>query len=343
VTRPAPTVSVIVCAYTMRRWDDVQSAVESVRAQPEDPEVVLVIDHSDELLAAARDRWPELRVIPNTGERGLSGARNTGVAAATGDIVAFLDDDASAEDGWLAPLLAPFADADVVGVGGFAEPIWPTATGSGPYPDELLWIVGCSYTGLPTEFAEVRNVIGCSMAFRRASILAAGGFSSGIGRVGTHPLGCEETDLCIRIRQVDPTAKIHHEPRSRVRHRVSDDRVTMDYVRKRSYYEGISKAVLSRRLGRKDSLSSESAYLTKVLPGALLRELTHPRNGGLGRATAIVVTVATIITGYAVGTVIAPRVAADPVPVPGRAGSPSGSAAGSASGDSTSDRSAALR
>jgi GT2 family glycosyltransferase len=326
---------VIVCAYTMRRWDDVRAAVESVRAQPEAPEVVLVIDHSDELLSAARRRWPDLHVIPNASERGLSGARNTGVAAASGDIVAFLDDDARAEDAWLAPLLAPFTDDDVVGVGGFAEPIWPAATGSGPYPDELLWIVGCSYTGLPTEFSEVRNVIGCSMAFRRASIIAAGGFSSGIGRVGTHPLGCEETDLCIRIRQVDPTAKIHHEPASRVHHRVSDDRVTMDYVRKRSYYEGISKAVLSRRLGRKDSLSSESAYLTRVLPGALLRELTHPAKGGLRRAAAIVVTVATIITGYAVGTVIAPRVAADPVPVPG----PDAMAAATGS----PDRSAALR
>lgn len=299
---PTPTVSVIICAYTRRRWQDLQDSVESARAQGDATEVVVVIDHEAELLRMAQDRWPGLTVIENAEAQGLSGARNTGVLAATGDIVAFLDDDATADPDWLTWMLDSFVDPSVVGVGGHAEPVWPDAEGPALYADELLWIVGCSYRGLPTETADVRNVIGCSMAFRRSSILAVGGFSSSVGRVGDVPLGGEETELCIRIRQADPSARVVYEPMSLVNHRVSVDRGTWGYLRRRSFYEGVSKAVLSRTLGRGDSLSSESSYLRRVLPGAFFRELRRLGRGGGKRAAAIALTVTATMVGYCVGT-----------------------------------------
>lgn len=297
------TVSVIICAYTQRRWQDLQDSVESARAQSDTTEVVVVIDHEPELFRMAQNRWPELTVIENAEAQGLSGARNTGVLAATGDIVAFLDDDATADADWLTWMLDAFEDPSVAGVGGWAEPVWPDARGPKLYADELLWIVGCSYRGLPTDTADVRNVIGCSMAFRRGAILAVGGFSSTVGRVGNIPLGGEETELCIRIRQADPSARIVFEPMSLVRHRVSADRGTWTYLRRRSFYEGVSKAVLSRTLGRSDSLSSESSYLTRVLPGAFLRELTKVGRGGATRALAIALTVTATVAGYGLGAV----------------------------------------
>jgi len=303
VTTGGLTVSVIVCAYTQRRWQDLQDSVESARAQPDTTEVVVVIDHEPELFRMATDRWPTLTVIENAEAQGLSGARNTGVAAATSDIVAFLDDDATADADWLTWMLDSFSDANVAGVGGFAEPVWPDAKGPALYPDELLWIVGCSYAGLPTDGADVRNVIGCSMAFRRAAIVTAGGFSSTVGRVGNIPLGGEETELCIKIRQADPAARICYEPMSLVHHRVSADRGTWRYLRRRSFYEGVSKAVLSRTLGRSDSLSSESSYLTRVLPGAFFRELGQVGHGGGKHALAIAVTVSMTVAGYALGTI----------------------------------------
>ena len=307
-----PTVAVVICAYTQRRWGDLQDSVESAKRQPEATEVVVVIDHEPELFQRARARWPELRVVENAEDRGLSGARNTGVALTDAEIVAFLDDDASADPDWLAHMIEAMALPDVVGVGGRATPSWPTATGAGPYPDELLWIVGCSYAGLPTAAGDVRNVIGSSMAFRRDALVEAGGFRSGIGRVGNQPLGCEETELCIRIAQLHPTARIRYEPRSNVSHRVSPDRVTMQYLRRRSYYEGISKAVLSRRVGARDSLSSESTYLTRVLPGAVLRELGALGRGGGTRALAIVTSVVATVLGYGVGRVLGTVVVRQP-------------------------------
>jgi len=299
VTQEAPLVSVIVCAYTQRRWGDLQDSVNSVLLQSEPAEVIVVIDHEPELLRMAQERWPSLTVIPNTGPQGLSGGRNTGIEAATADIVAFLDDDATAEPGWLAHLLAPFADPAVIGVGGRAEPVWPAGARSDLYPEELLWIVGCSHRGLPETLAEVRNVIGCSMAFRRLPVVAAGGFDLDTGRVGTVPLGCEETELCIRLRQADPAAKILLDPRAVVHHRVSADRATWSYIRSRAYHEGISKAILSRKLGREDALSSESAYAAKVLPVAVARELTLVGRGGIRRIAAMVLMTFATAAGYA--------------------------------------------
>nr|BFF13601.1 hypothetical protein GCM10025699_49040 [Microbacterium flavescens] len=133
MTSRTTTTTVVVCAYTEDRWDDLVASVESVRGLPEAPEALLVIDHNDALLARSRDRWSDVIVVPNEFRQGLSGARNTGVKLASGDVVAFLDDDATAEPDWLTHLLAPFADPAVAGVGGHATPVWPEgATPSTP-------------------------------------------------------------------------------------------------------------------------------------------------------------------------------------------------------------------
>lgn len=313
-----PAVSVVVCAYTQRRWGDLQDAVDSALAQPEATEVVVVIDHEPDLLRMAQERWPHLTVVPNRGPRGLSGARNTGMHVAYGDLVAFLDDDATAAEDWLRHLVDPFADPTVIAVGGRAEPVWPAGARSDLYPDELLWIVGCSHRGLPEELAEVRNVLGCSMAFRRRAALAAGGFDTDTGRVGTVPLGGEETDLCIRLRQQDPAARILLDPRAVVHHRVSADRATWSYIRSRSYHEGVSKAILGRKLGREDALSSETAYAAHVLPAALVRELGQVGRGGLQRMAAIALMATATIAGY----LRAARATPAPVTAPGLPAAP---------------------
>ena len=233
-SRPAltgrPTVSVVVCAYTERRWGLLLLAVESVRAQDPKPDrCIVVVDHNDLLLRRARAALPaDVEVIANEATPGLSGARNTAIAHATTEVIAFLDDDAAAEPQWLATLLGHYASPTVVGVGGVAEAVWPEHKRPRWFPPEFDWVVGCSYIGLPQAVAPVRNPIGCSMSLRSASVAAVGGFDAAMGRVGTVPLGCEETELAVRIRQNVAGAQFLHVPGARVRHHVSPERARVD-------------------------------------------------------------------------------------------------------------------
>lgn len=305
------TSSVVVCVYTDKRWNDIVDAVASVAAQDvQATETIVVVDHNDALAERAeRELGPRgVRVLRNRFRQGLSGARNTAVAEATGEVVVFLDDDASARPGWLRALLAPYADPSVIGVGGVAHPRWPTrrpATLPGSAPrdpnatGELDWVVGCTYTGQPTERAEVRNLMGCNMSLRAEVFKRIGGFAEDMGRIGKNPLGCEETELCIRARQAYTAdghpPKIIFEPRAAVDHRVSEDRVEWAYLLRRGWAEGLSKAAVSKVVGTGDSLSTESSYALKVLPAGVVREV---RDRNPASAAAIAACFAVTAAGY---------------------------------------------
>jgi len=183
--------SVVICAYTALRWDVLAASVEVLLRGPDEPphEVVVVVDNNPDLLERARRELHGAVVVANAARQGLSGARNTGVATSTGDVVVFLDDDAVPADGWLERLLANYRDPEVMGVGGGADPVWPRHRPRW-FPAEFEWVIGCSWTGLPGEVAEIRNLIGCNMSFRREAFHVAGGFREDIGRIGTRPLGC---------------------------------------------------------------------------------------------------------------------------------------------------------
>jgi cellulose synthase/poly-beta-1,6-N-acetylglucosamine synthase-like glycosyltransferase len=198
MTTTDPTVSVVICAYSDDRRDLVRTALNSIRRQNISPlEIIAVIDHNPSLQETVSAWYPDVKTIPNSGPRDLSPARNTGVRCATGDIVAFLDDDACARPDWLARMLAHYADSTVVAVGGRIVPVWPQGRPRW-FPEEFDWVVGCSYRGQPEQIAVVRNLIGCNMSFRRALLDQVGGFRETLGRDGADARGCEETELCIR-------------------------------------------------------------------------------------------------------------------------------------------------
>lgn len=290
-------VSVIVCTYDLGRWEQLVEAVDSIAAQSQPVhEVLVIVDHNPDLLVQAQDTWRGsfVRAIANQGGQGLSGARNTGVHAATGDIVAFLDDDAMAEPAWIERLLEPYGDPQVMACGG---EVIPLLGGPRPvwWPLEFDWVIGCSYVGLPTARAEVRNLIGANMSARRTAVLEAGGFPEGIGRIGTRPVGCEETDLYIRLARSVPGARIIYEPSARVHHRVPPARLSWSYFRARCLAEGLSKAMVAQRVGVGDALASERAHVLKVLPAGMARGLRH---GAPRRALAIASGLALTTAGY---------------------------------------------
>jgi GT2 family glycosyltransferase len=292
---------VIVCAYTLDRWDQLTEALRSAAEQlPPPKEVILVVDHNQALFARARAEFSGVRVLENAGVPGLSGGRNTGLAAATGEIAVFLDDDAEADPGWLTALLRPYDDERVVATGGKVLPDWETARPRW-MPDEFDWVVGCSYRGLPKTEAPIRNPIGCSMSLRRKAAVDAGGFRTEVGRVGTIPAGCEETDIAIRMGRLVPGSRVTYAPASTVRHHVTANRARWAYFWSRCYQEGRSKAILSRLEGSAAALSSERSYTLRVLPAGVLRGLGQAARGDPGgalRAAAIVVGLYVTAVGY---------------------------------------------
>jgi glycosyltransferase involved in cell wall biosynthesis len=321
--RAGPVVSVVICAYTEARWDDLLAAIASVDEQRERTplEIIVVIDHNPALLERMEAAGVDVRLTSNVDARGLSGARNSGVRLASGRIVAFMDDDAVADPGWLEALVATYNDPLVAGAGGAIRPMWEVGRPRW-WPEEFDWVVGCTYRGMPRQRAVVRNAIGCNMSFRRELLESIGGFAHGIGRIGTRPLGAEETELSIRLARRWPDRPIVYEPRAAVDHRVPASRSTFRYFRSRCYAEGLSKAAVAKLVGRSNALATERSYAVKVLGRAILAELGRAIRGdraGVARASAIVLGLAITTVGYVVGAVSArpmPLAATDPAASP---------------------------
>ncbi|MCB0941407.1 MAG: glycosyltransferase family 2 protein [Mycobacterium sp.] len=298
-----PTCAVVICAYTDERWDDTLRAVDSVQAQRPAPyDLILVVDHNPELQTRLAAQLPGVRVVANSNERGLSGARNTGVELTDADVVVFLDDDAAAQPGWLEGLARHYSDPNVLGVGGRIDPLWATERPEW-WPPEFDWVVGCNYTG--QHAGVVRNLIGANASFRR-ELFADGGFVTGIGRSATvqRPVGCEETEFCIRAGQARPNGIFLYDDQAPVVHRVPAARQSFAYFRSRCYSEGLSKAQVTESVGVGTGLASEWTYSTVTLPLGVLRGLGRAVRGdwaGLQTATVIVIGLAYTTVGYVVG------------------------------------------
>jgi GT2 family glycosyltransferase len=302
-----PDISVVICVYTEERWEDFLLAIDSVRLQSKQPrEIVVVVDHNENLLKRIRRQVTDVVVVENSEVHGLSGARNCGMRKARGSVIAFLDDDAVATTHWLEEMAEGYKNPEVIGVGGSIKPMW---TGGRPkwFPEEFDWVVGCTYRGMPSTTTRVRNFLGCNMSFRREVIEEIGSFRNTMGRIDKRPLGCEETEFCIRALQRWPRKVLMYKPSALVYHRVPASRARGNYFLSRCYSEGLSKAMVARFVGSGDGLASERTYALKTLPRGGARGLkdTFFRGdlAGLGRTGAIVTGLASTTSGYIVGTV----------------------------------------
>lgn len=275
-------ISFIVCTYSIENLGDTIKCIDSLINQDQDDdnidkEILLVMDKNEELYNMFLEYIPKsVKIIINQGT-GLSGARNTGIKNAKGNIIVFIDDDAVADKDYINHLLKNYSDKNVAGVGG---KILPKDISN--YPEELYWLGGFTYKGYPEDKREVRNVIGCNMSFRRDIFNSVGLFDPNFGRIGKRLVTCEETEFCIRVLNILTNSKIIYDPSIIVYHKVYRNRETTRYIINRAYYEGMAKANIAmlyknenENKGDKDKkvLSTENTYFkylfTNVLPGRI--------------------------------------------------------------------------
>lgn len=292
-------VSVIVTTYSEERIDMLMECLHSLNGQSLVPhEIILVLE--EELAYSYASRIAKAIVVVSPA-KGLSNSRNAGIKAASGDIVAFIDDDAVADENWLRNLVKNYGNRLVLGVGGLIVPVWENGRPIW-FPEEFDWIVGCSYEGLPNHKSFVRNPIGCNMSFRRNVFAKCGYFATSIGRFGRKLVGSEEAEFCLRLLRELPGARITYDPSAVVYHKVPINRSRFGYFVRRSYYEGVSKGLIEKIQSRRTrTLSLERNFLGHLLKDRIPLRLNRIlKTGNFPKLMAIVAAIGFVSTGYMV-------------------------------------------
>jgi glucosyl-dolichyl phosphate glucuronosyltransferase len=308
------SVAVVVCTASGEREALLRACVQSLISGIRAPdEILVVVDQNPALLTQLARCLPPTARLLRTERPGNSEARNVGIHAATSDVVAFIDDDAAAEAGWLSSLIEPFeASQHLLGAGGAVVPQW--ATDRRWLPDELLWLVGCTYGGHREDPGPIRNPIGCNMAFRRRELVAIGGFAADFGKRGDALVICDETEVALRLERAYGQGRIRYVPAARVHHVVPAARIGWKPLVLRCVSEGLSKGRLHRLYGGA-ALSAERSYVRRVLmqgvPALLVRGVLRCDRRSLLGGTAIVVSLAVTAAAFVAGAVTAARSGAD--------------------------------
>jgi O-antigen biosynthesis protein len=249
-----PRVSVVVCSYNGART--IRDCFEGLRrlAYP-DFEVIVVNDGSSDATPAIAREYG-FRVIDSE-NGGLSRARNLGLHAASGEIVAYLDDDAYPDPHWLRYLAWTFLHTTHVGVGGPNIP----PPGDGPVAEGVARAPGGPLHVLLSD-REAEHIPGCNMAFRRRALEAIGGFDPQFRTAG------DDVDICWRLRQKGGTLGFH--PAAMVWHH---RRNSVQAYWKQQVGYGRAEALLERKWPEKYNTPGHLRWMGRLYGGGATRAL----------------------------------------------------------------------
>jgi glycosyltransferase involved in cell wall biosynthesis len=306
-------VSVVLCTYDPAMFDAFREAADSVLDQSyDDVELVIVVDGQPTLADRVREAYGHREDVPihcNDENRGLLESRNTGAKLASGEVVAFIDDDARAAPGWIAELVAAYERTGALAVGGRMVAEW-VAGRPGFLPEEFYWLVGVTHRGFgpgsnPNTAGEVRNTFGSNLSVRRDAFRDLGGFDPAIGgRKGDANLQAEEPELCARLER-EYGRKVYYTPDARVAHKVFAYRTQPKWLADRAFWQGYSKRAMETLLP--DSTGEESAFLgrllTEFLPRRLWNLLREPSHDRAAQVVALVAFTGLVGLGYCYGAV----------------------------------------
>lgn len=265
-------------------YNHFRGAAENVTSQSyDDTEMVVVVDGTDEV----RDRVVEdygdhedVVIHCNDENVGLLESRNTGAELASGDVVAFIDDDAVADKEWVAELVRGYEEQNALAVGGKMVGDWVAGQPSF-LPKEFYWLVGVTHRGFADGEGWVRNTFGSNISFDRETFLELNGFDTEIGgRQGDANLQGGETELCARL-DAEYGEQVWYNPDAVVAHKVFEYRTEFWWMVDRAFWQGYSKRAM-------DTLVPESGRDEGEFLGDLVTEFIPGRVKELARSPSLV-------------------------------------------------------
>jgi glycosyltransferase involved in cell wall biosynthesis len=299
-------VSVVVCTYSEGMYEHLQDCLESLRSQThDDVEIITVVDGNEglaERITADYDDVPEITVHCNDENVGLSASRNNALEYATGDVIAFIDDDAVADEEWIEELVAAYEEQDALAVGGQMTPIW--VAGKPEFlPEEFYWLIGVTHRGFADGAGEVRNTFGSNISFRREAFEELGGFDENLGRKGDNQVQGEETEIAARMYE-EYGERVWYTPDAKVGHKVFDYRTDPVWLLKRAFWQGYSKRVMDDLV---DDDGQEGEFLKQLLlnfvPNRLAGLVRKPSLTDAEQLVMLVVLTAAVGFGFLYGLV----------------------------------------
>jgi glycosyltransferase involved in cell wall biosynthesis len=307
-------VSVVLCTYSQTRYSDTLETLDSLRKQTyKNLEIVLIIDRNLELYHKYKVeeelyKYPNLKMglsqLP-----GLSNARNKGVELSTGDIIAFIDDDAIAENDWIAQLVENYSNPDIIGAGGPMKPYWAGETAQW-IPEEFYWTMGCSYKSQKLSKHFVRSNFGSNMSFRREVFDLAGLFDDNFGLMGDVMRTGEETEFSIRALNTITNSKIVFDPDAVVYHRIYPFRKSPLFITKRClcYGSAVAQMDVSKKQIESTLKSTESSFIEYLLKSSYIDRIyeiirLHDIQKNLSNLIALSFFTFAVGIGFAVGKV----------------------------------------
>jgi glycosyltransferase involved in cell wall biosynthesis len=255
----SPTVSIVI--NTLNRGSLLADAIRGV-LQLDYPSFELIVvngpstDHSEQVLEGWRGTIKHLRCdVPN-----LSVSRNVGIAAADGEIVAFLDDDAVPHPRWLRYLSRHYADPSTGGVGGYTVDNtgvrWQVRKtvcdrfGNAHFPDDLFDERQLGFAGTPLY----PSLLGTNSSFRRRALLDIGGFDH------TFAYLLDETDVCLRL--VDAGWKVRYEPAALIFHQFAESHIRSATRKPKTLYPSVvSKTYFISRHGQAEGFGRVASQI----------------------------------------------------------------------------------
>jgi glycosyltransferase involved in cell wall biosynthesis len=244
-------ISIAICTHD--RSEDVALCLSALAPQMlGQPDELILVDscstpqHAEALKSLSAKYSARLLRLERPGH---SLARNGAVASANGEWVAFLDDDAVPFPDWLTSLhkTVDTAASDLAAVGGPTEPLWPYDSAPDHIGSRWLFYLSCIQETAKLSVRQGAKVCGANLAFRKDSLLAVGGFHCELGRIGDRLTGGEDT-LAVRL-LLRRGLEVMYDPSVKVKHRIHRERLTLPWISKRAYWEGVTEIAMVKATG----------------------------------------------------------------------------------------------